>query len=119
MRKSNFYRYNTSMAIGKNYLDELTRRRKESHVYKKHQLIGLEIADLLGDRAHKSLYIKLAKNGNPTLLFRTAKEIAENGTVKNKGAYFMWMIHHQNKPILSSTPKNLRKKRSKKNSDVL
>jgi hypothetical protein len=72
-----------------NYLKKLRKRAKESHVYKKYQLIGLEIAKLLGDEKHKSLYIKLAKNGSAEKLFRLAKEVAERRGVKNRGAYFM------------------------------
>lgn len=71
------------------YLKEIQKRSKESRVYEPHQLTGLEIADLLGDRKHKSLYIKLAKGINSTLLMGLAKEIAESKTVRNKGAYFM------------------------------
>jgi hypothetical protein len=77
------------MAAERNYLNELKRRAKESRVYKKYQLIGLEIAKLLNDEKHKSLYIKLAKEKKAELLFGLAKEIAEKANVKNKGAYFM------------------------------
>ncbi len=72
-----------------NYLEELRRRAKESRIYKKHQLLGLEIAQALGDEKHKTLYIKLAKEGDPERLLVLAKRIADNGMVKNKGAYFM------------------------------
>ena len=74
---------------GEDYLSELKKRSKESHVHRQFQLIGLEIADLLGDRAHKSLYIKLAKDKDPHWLLRLAKEVAEKGDVRRKGAYFM------------------------------
>jgi len=78
------------------YLKELKRRSKESHVYKKFQLEGLEIAEILGDERHKSLYIKLAKEGNPNRLRRLAKTVAENKNVKNKGAYFMAALKSKN-----------------------
>ncbi|MBI4087421.1 MAG: four helix bundle protein [Candidatus Liptonbacteria bacterium] len=71
------------------YLDKLKKRASESKVYKKYQLIGLEISQTLEDEKHKSLYIKLAKEGNPERLLRLAKEVAEKKNVKNKGAYFM------------------------------
>lgn len=103
------------MPIGKHYLDELARRRKESRVYRKHQLVGLEIAEILKDDVHRSLYIKLAKEGNPMRLLRVAKEIAENQNVHKKGAYFMWMIHHDNKLIPPVVPKTLSKKKVRKN----
>jgi hypothetical protein len=79
-----------------NYLKKLKKRAKESHVYKKHQLIGLEIAQTLEDEKHKSLYIKLTRNGNAGKLLRLAKEVAERRDVKNKGAYFMWLLKHKN-----------------------
>jgi hypothetical protein len=71
------------------YLEELARRAKESHVYRKYQLIGLEISQILNDPKHKALYIKLAKEKNGDALMRLAKDIAERKNVKNKGAYFM------------------------------
>lgn len=70
------------------YLNELKKRSKESRIYKAHQLTGLEIANILEDWAHKSLYIKLAKtHGNKLLAI--AKSVAERKNIKNKGAYFM------------------------------
>ena len=74
------------------YLAELKKRSKESRVHRQFQLIGLEIADLLGDRAHKSLYIKLAKQKDPHDLMRIAKEVAGKGDVRRKGAYFMAIV---------------------------
>ena len=73
------------------YLDKLRRRAKESHVYKKYQLIGLEISQILNDEKHKSLYIKLAKEKGDNLLC-VAKEVAEKKNVKNRGAYFMAVL---------------------------
>lgn len=78
--------------VDKSYIKELKRRAKESRVYTKHQLLGLEIAQILGDEKHKALYIKLAKEGNPEVMLRLAKEVALRGGVKNKGAYFMFLL---------------------------
>lgn len=75
------------------YLKTLLERKASSKVYKKHQLIGLELATILDDPGHKSFYIKLAKEKNSDELFRVAKDIAQRRNVKNKGAYFMRMIH--------------------------
>ena len=77
------------MSGEESYLSELKRRSKESRVYKKHQLFGLEIAQILEDEKHKSLYIKLSKTHNPDELIRLAKEISLKKNIKNKGAYFM------------------------------
>ncbi|HEY4475590.1 MAG TPA: hypothetical protein VJB92_02595 [Candidatus Paceibacterota bacterium] len=71
------------------YFKELDKRAKKSRVHRAFQLIGLEIADLLHDRKHKSLYIKLAKKNNGQSLLILAKSVAEREYVKNKGAYFM------------------------------
>ncbi len=71
------------------YVTELKRRGKESHVYTKFQLIGLEISQILHDEKHKALYIKLAKDKSPEMLLALAKDIAERSNITNKGAYFM------------------------------
>lgn len=79
------------MSIDPTYLHTLADRKKESHVYKKFQLIGLEVAQILGDEKHKSLYIKLAQKHGEDIL-RIAKEVAERGNVVHRGAYFMKII---------------------------
>jgi hypothetical protein len=77
------------MQFSKDYVNELQRRRKRSHVYRKYQLLGLEIAGVLEDMNHKSLYIKLAKEAGGERLLQLAKEVAEKKNIHNKGAYFM------------------------------
>ena len=81
------------------YIAELGRRAKESHIYRSYQLTGLEIADILHDRLHKALYIKLAKEGNPRRLLAVAKDVAERKDVKNQGAYFMRVISVEREKI--------------------
>ncbi len=76
---------------GKQYFEELKKRSKTSRVYKSYQLTGLEIANILEDWRHKSLYIKLAKEHGYRLL-EIAKSVAERKNVKNRGAYFMSLI---------------------------
>lgn len=78
--------------ISKNYLEELKKRNKESHVYKKYQMIGLMLSEILRDEEHKALYIKLAKERDEEELMSLAKSIAEKKDVKNKGAYFMRVL---------------------------
>lgn len=74
------------------YFKVLEDRGKQSKVYKPHQLVGLELAKILDDNSHKSLYIKLAKFNNSTSLLNLAKRIAERNDIENKGAYFMKML---------------------------
>jgi hypothetical protein len=78
--------------VREKYLAELKRRAKESRVYRKYQLTGLEIAGILGDPHHKALYMKLAKEGNARRLLAVAKGVAERKDVKNPGAYFMRIV---------------------------
>lgn len=80
------------MAIATNYVKNLKQRGKDSHVYRKYQLFGLEIAQILQDEKHKSLYIKLAKERGGDMMMRIAKDVAERKNIKNKGAYFMKVI---------------------------
>lgn len=87
------------------YLKKLKQRAKDSHVYRRYQLMGLEIAQILQDEKHKSLYIKLAKEHGGDRLMRIAKDVAERKNVKNKGAYFM--------RVLSSEPPSLPAQRLK------
>jgi hypothetical protein len=79
--------------IDKDYFETLKERKKQSRIYLQYQLTGLEIARILGDENHKSLYIKLAKNFNGEELFILAKTIAENHRIENKGAYFMRLLY--------------------------
>ncbi len=73
----------------KSYLEELSKRAKKSHVYTPHQLVGLELANILNDMKHKSLYMKLAKEHGGPALFQIAKSAVENHAIKNPAAYFM------------------------------
>ncbi len=77
------------------FLSELAARRNKSRAHTRHQLMGLLIAEALGDRTHKSLYIKMAKEGDPDLLLSLAKDVATRGNVENRGAYFMTTAHER------------------------
>ena len=76
----------------KDYFADLEKRSVKSKVHHSHQLIGLNLAEILHDQEHKSLYIKLAKNHNSDRLMQLAKTVAENHRVLNKGAYFMAVL---------------------------
>jgi hypothetical protein len=75
--------------IEKDYLKTLSTRKKQSHVFKDFQHTGLVISQILGDDAHKTLYIKMAKFVSKETLMSLAKDIAERHEVANRGAYFM------------------------------
>lgn len=84
-------------ALGKDYVKRLDERAADSHVYRSFQLIGLELAEILRDARHKTLYIKLAKDHpDHERLLALAKDIASRQGVKNKGAYFMRLLFDGN-----------------------
>lgn len=89
------------------YLNTLRERGKTSHIYKKFQDIGLQLAEILQDTKHKALYIKLAKQYDESLLLSLAKDTAERQGVANKGAYFMKVLHERH-PL----PKQPKKKQA-------
>ena len=74
-------------------LFRLKEENKDSRIYKRHQLIGLMLADILKDDEHKSLYIKLAKQYNNEKLMSLAKDVASREGVEKRGAYFMKVLN--------------------------
>lgn len=74
------------------YFDVLRDRSKTSRVYKPHQMTGLDLAELLNDPEHKSLYMRLAKFYDNQELIRIAKSLTERKDIRNKGAYFMKVL---------------------------
>lgn len=71
----------------------LRERGKKSKVYAKFQDVGLTVTELLEDPKHKALYIKLAKQHDADKLLNLAKRIAGMKNIKNRGAYFMKVLH--------------------------
>ncbi len=94
------------MALDKNYMDVIRERAKKSRVYQKHQSTGLALAEILEDREHKALYMRLAKKYREDDLIPLAKRVAENKTVKNKGAYFMRAFFGEGKAEKQSQQKD-------------
>jgi hypothetical protein len=112
--------YNDCVIKSEKYLSALSERRTKSRsrVTTRHQMLGLIIAELLEDRPHKALYIKLAKEGDQNRLMEIARDVSERGPVRNKGAYFMTVIESQGllpkpKPKVKPQPKPAPKKQKK------
>ena len=91
------------------YRKLLEERAKTSRVYKKFQLTGLLISQLLNDEKHKSLYIKLAKEENQQRMLELARDISERKNVENKGAYFMKVFQMINKSKPKANPPKMEK----------
>ncbi len=64
-------------------------------MYRKFQMMGLEIARLLNDEKHKSLYIKLAKQNDSDILMSIAKDVSQRKNIENKGGYFMKILQEK------------------------
>ncbi len=64
---------------------------KNKYVSREYQDYGYRLAMELDDQAHKSLYIKLAKNEKRELLER-ARTFVIDSTASRKGALFMWKL---------------------------
>lgn len=78
-------------------MKQLKERGKRSKVYSPHQFTGLQVAEILHDETHKSLYIKLAKKHGADILLGLARSVADRRNVKNKGAYFMKLLKEHGK----------------------
>lgn len=78
------------------YLSTIAQRRKETHIHREFQFIGLEVAQLLGDLSHKALYIKLAKIHGKDKILPLARDVADRRNIRNKGAYFMKVLTDAN-----------------------
>ncbi len=78
---------------GEKYIRKLY-KRYTGHVTKQFQSVGLEVANILGDLKHKSLYIKYAKE-NPKLdLIALAKSVIDRRNVKHPPSYFMKIMQN-------------------------
>lgn len=75
-------------------------------MYRDYQLTGLEVAEMLEDRAHKALYMRLAKQYGATALLSVARRIADQTNIKNKGAYFMKVFFAEHPVKKSRTKKS-------------
>lgn len=95
---------------GKQYLEALKSRARRSRTYTSYQALGLDIAAILNDWDHKTLYIKLAKDGDPHRLLEVAKSVAERKDIANKGAYFMRVLSEEGLFTLTTKTKPKQKK---------
>ena len=77
----------------KNYLRKLKGRGEDSRVHYDYQFLGLEIATMLKDLKHKSLYIKMAKEHDGAKLLALAKSVSQRADIDNPGAYFMSIVN--------------------------
>lgn len=64
---------------------------KNKYISREFQDYGVRLAEDLGDLAHKSLYIRLAKTVDRQIL-EQCKRFVIDSNANNKGALFMWKM---------------------------
>jgi len=64
---------------------------KDKYISREFQKYGYDLAVELGDLAHKSLYIKLAKEV-PRAILEEAKNFVKDSRARNKAKLFMWKL---------------------------
>ena len=64
---------------------------EDKYVSREYQSYGVHLAEKLEDSAHKSLYIKLAKDLPRPVLEEVLRFVVDSGA-RRKGALFMWKL---------------------------
>lgn len=64
---------------------------RDKYISREFQKYGYDLAMELGDLAHKSLYIKLAKEV-PRAILEKAKNFVKDARARNKAKLFMWKL---------------------------
>ena len=65
---------------------------KEILLQNEYQYYGGYLAEKLGDQAHASLYMKLAKDTDRSLLEQALDFVRRSANVENKAKLFMWWL---------------------------
>lgn len=64
---------------------------QDRYISREFQKYGYDLANELGDMAHKALYMKLAKT-TPRHLLENAKNFVKDANARSKGRLFMWKL---------------------------
>jgi len=78
---------------------------KGGYITQEFQDFGYRLAHELNDLAHKSLYIKMAKNENRVLLEQALSFVADAEHAKSKARLFMWKFKQLKEAKKSAQPK--------------
>lgn len=65
---------------------------EDKYVSREFQQYGYDLANELGDLAHKALYIKLAKQYPRSLLENARSFVKDANNARSKGRLFMWKL---------------------------
>lgn len=83
---------------------------KGGYISQEFQDFGYRLAVELDDMAHKSLYIKMAKNENRVLLEQALSFVSDAASAKSKAKLFMWKVSElkKSKQVQAQKQKNLK-----------
>lgn len=86
----------------------LRRRNIISDTRNKHefQAYGNRLAEEFHDQKHRSLYIKLAKSEDRTLLEKAREFVMGSEKATTRGKLFMWKLTELKKQLLKNTPES-------------
>lgn len=78
---------------------------KGGYITQEFQDFGYRLAMELADSAHKSLYIKMAKKEDRTILERALSFVSDASTAKSKARLFMWKVQQLKQEAALKTQK--------------
>lgn len=84
----------------------IKQRSLTSKAYKDYQAAGVDVAELLNDRKHKALYIRLAKLHGSNKIRNLAKEVCDKPGVLNRGAYLMRLLQLEKENTKNNSNQN-------------
>lgn len=68
---------------------------QDKYISREYQSFGVHIAQKLDDEAHKSLYIRMARDV-PRPVLERALQFVSDANARNKAALFMWKLKDMN-----------------------
>ncbi len=86
-----------------NILDEIKNIERPKNLHTEFQVYGVYLAESLDDRAHYSLYIRLAKTMPRKLLEEALAFCKEYYSAKSKGRVFMWKLKQLKEQALNQS----------------
>lgn len=78
---------------------------KDKYVSREFQLYGYQLAEELGDMAHKSMYIKFAKEVPRPLIEQARSFVKDAGKVQSRARLFMWKLKQLRQKSKEELPK--------------
>lgn len=82
----------SSFIMAADVLQERKTQKNESRLHYEFQYYGNLLAEKLNDQGHASLYMKLAKEVDRSLLEQALDFVRGSANVKNKAGLFMWKL---------------------------